>query len=157
GGLPQTICEVSVPVVGGSWNRDGVVLFGNVNGGIMRVAATGGTPSPVTVPDAPRREDAHPFPGFLPDGRHFLYLRVPRRAPENSGVFLGSIDAAPEAQDKTRLIASTTGPAYAPASDGARGRMLVVRDGNLIAQSFDHSKLTLVGPPAIVAERVGVY
>jgi Tol biopolymer transport system component/predicted Ser/Thr protein kinase len=157
GGLPQTVCELSFPAIGGSWNKDGVILFGNVAAGIMRVAASGGTPVPVTTVNASRREDTHMVPVFLPDGRHFLYLGVSRTAPENSGVFLGSLDAKPGAQDPTRLIASTTGPAYASSSDGALGRILFVRDGNLVSQSFDERQLRLVGAPTVVAERVGSY
>ena len=45
------------------------------NGGLMRVPAAGGVASPLTALDPSRRETTHLFPSFLPDGRHFLYLR----------------------------------------------------------------------------------
>jgi hypothetical protein len=39
GGPAETICNLSGDAVGGSWNRDGVVIFGQVGGGLMRVSA----------------------------------------------------------------------------------------------------------------------
>ena len=39
----------------------------------MRVAASGGTPQPVTQLD-PSKYVANRWPHFLPDGDHFLYL-----------------------------------------------------------------------------------
>src|SRR4029434_515855 len=63
----------------------------------------------------------------------------------------------PDPQAPPAPIASTTGPAYASSSDGAPGRILFVRDGNLVSQSFDERQLRLVGAPTVVAERVGSY
>lgn len=72
GGLAQTVCDLPSAAVGGSWNRDGVIIFGNPGGGIMRVPEAGGTPSPITVVDPSRSENNHLTPVFLPDGRRFL-------------------------------------------------------------------------------------
>ena len=71
GGVPQTICTASL-VIGGTWNRDGTILFsdGEV---ILRVPSKGGEAKPLTRLDASRSETTHHFPAFLPDGRHFLY------------------------------------------------------------------------------------
>src|SRR4029453_4616131 len=81
GGLAETIAEVSFPVVGGSWNRDGVVLFSQIDNGIFRVPCSGGTPIRLTiVKGAPGT--AHLLPVFLPDGHHFLYLQASRSKPE---------------------------------------------------------------------------
>jgi hypothetical protein len=41
--------------------------------------------TPLTTLDTARGETAHRFPSFLPDGRHFVYLRESGR-PENSGI-----------------------------------------------------------------------
>jgi eukaryotic-like serine/threonine-protein kinase len=90
GGLAQTLCDVRGSAVGGSWNKDGVIIFGD--GVIMRVSATGGQPSPLTTLDSSQREIRHLFPEFLPDGRHFLYLRRSSQL-ENSGVYVGSLAA----------------------------------------------------------------
>ena len=62
--------------VGGSWNRDGDIIVGNIAGGVLRVRETGGAASPVTALDPSRKEEFHLLPSFLPDGRHFVYLRI---------------------------------------------------------------------------------
>ena len=59
---------------GGTWNRDGVIVFAPaIDTALFRVAATGGTPTPLTVLDPAHEESAHMGPLFLPDGRHFLF------------------------------------------------------------------------------------
>ena len=157
GGLAQTICEVRQAAVGGSWNRDGVILFGDIAGGIMRVADAGGVPAAVTALDSSRNEATHLTPVFLPDGRHFFYLRASRKNPEQTGIFLGSLDLRPEEQSSQRLVATTTSPIYARSSDGRFGKLLFLRDGNLMAQTFDERRLELSGAPIIVSERVHSY
>ena len=83
GGLPQTLCDIPSVAVGGSWNRNGDIIFGNIVGGLLRVRETGGGAIPITVLDPSRNEDFHLLPSFLPDGRHFIYLRVSPTAPED--------------------------------------------------------------------------
>ena len=155
GGLPQVICTLRNPAVGGSWSSDGVILFGDIAAGIRRVAAAGGTPVAVTVPDPSRMEQLHLMPVFLPDRRHFFYLRISRTDPSRSGIYLGSLDVEPAKQDLTRLLATPMSVKYAPAVHGTTGHLLLVRDGNLFAQPFDERRLQLSGTPAQVAE--GVY
>ncbi len=157
GGLAQTICELRQPAIGGSWNREGVILFGAIGGGIMRVSDAGGEVAPATMVDSSRGENAHLTPVFLPDGRHFLYLQVYRTNPERTGIFMGSLDVRPEEQESRRLVATTTSPIYARASDGGPGRLLFLRDGNLMAQTFDERRLELSGDPILVSERVHSY
>ena len=63
GGLPQIICDVPTGAVGGAWNRDGVIIFGD-GLGIQQVPEGGGTPTPVTV----ARQRFHCFPPSCPTG-----------------------------------------------------------------------------------------
>jgi Tol biopolymer transport system component len=156
GGLAQTICDLTNAAIGGSWNREGVIVFGTGNGPIMRVAETGGTPAAVTAIDVANGESAHLAPVFLPDGRRFLYMRVSRSVPERTGMFVGSIDASPEEQDRRRILATPASVAYAPAPNGP-GTVLFLRDGNLMAQAFDERRLELPGTPSLVAEQVDAY
>jgi Tol biopolymer transport system component len=156
GGAPQSICDDQNIAVGGSWNSDGVILFGSTTGGIMRVPASGGTAVPATAIDSNRKETRHAFPVFLPDGRHFLYLRTSIDA-ENSGIYVGSIDATPDRQDFSRLISTALGADYAAAPDSSAGRVLFVRENTLFAQAFDERRLNLTGEAAQVAEQVGTY
>jgi eukaryotic-like serine/threonine-protein kinase len=77
--------------VGGSWNRDGVIIFGDeISHVLMRVAASGGPPSAVAALDPSRGEVGHEFPWFLPDGKHFLYLRLSSQ-PENRGEYVSML------------------------------------------------------------------
>jgi len=154
---PQTICETRGLSVGGSWNRDGVIIYGDYGGsmGIMRVSADGGSPTPLSKPDAERNESSHWLPTFLPDGRHFLYLRV--GALENTGIYVGSLDARPEEQSRKRLLPATSGAFYVPSQDTGPGELLFLRDQTLLSHPFDEKRLELVGEQKIVAEQVGVY
>jgi len=156
GGQAQKLCDVSGPVVGGSWNHDGVIIFGQDTGVIERISADGGSASPLTVLDSSRGEIAHTFPSFLPDGRHFLYLRTSSEQ-ENDGVYLGSLDAKAEEQDRKRLLITAHQAIYVPSLDSGSGHLLFMRDGTLIAQPFDTKRLELTGEPVTVAERVGSY
>jgi eukaryotic-like serine/threonine-protein kinase len=111
GGTAQTIADAPTAVYGGSWNRDGVIIYGT-DGGVMKVPAAGGSPALLTktgqsAPDI--------LPTFLPDGRHFLYLRSGAAGSRN--VYVGSVDAKPEEQDRTPLLKTDFAPSYAPGPD----------------------------------------
>ena len=43
---PQTLCDLANPGTGGSWNRDGVILFGTNSSGLFRVPQAGGAAAP---------------------------------------------------------------------------------------------------------------
>jgi eukaryotic-like serine/threonine-protein kinase len=156
GGPAQTLCNYRNLVIGGSWNRDGTILFGsNTPGlGLMRISASGGSVYPVTTTVAARQETSHKYPLFLPDGRHFLYWRN-SRIPENNGLYVGSLDAKPEEQDLRQLMTVTHGTAYVLSGDSHQGQLLFLREGMLLAQSFDDKRMQLAGEPVAVADRVG--
>jgi serine/threonine protein kinase len=156
GGPAQTLCDVQGTVVGGSWNRDGVIVFADSTRGLMQVSAAGGVASPLTTFDPSRKEVVHVLPSFLPDGRHFLYLRA-SSAPENSGVYVGSLNTKPEEQDSRRLLPTTSGPVYVPSSDSDSGQVLFLRQRTLMAQPFDARRLGPSGEAVPVAEQVGSY
>ena len=149
GGGTETLCDLPGFGVGGSWNRDGVILFGQYPGVIMRVSANGGPVTPLTALDPSRNETNHSSPTFLPDGRHFIYLRTSSQ-PENSGVYIGSLDSKPEQQDSKQLVATPYGLEYVPSSDAQQGELLFVRDGALMAQAFDSGRMELSGDPVPV-------
>jgi eukaryotic-like serine/threonine-protein kinase len=147
GAPPQTICEVKSVVVGGSWNRDGTIIFGSTApGGVWRVSAAGGAATPLTVVDASRQEQAHIAPLFLPDGKHFVYLRE-SSVPENNGIDIGSLDAKPEQQGLKRLVATKFNPVIAPSPDPGAVVLLFLREDALLAQTLDLAKLEMTGDP----------
>ena len=137
GGSPQTVCTLPSLAVGGSWNQSDVILVGRPDGGILRCPASGGTAAVVTEPDRSKPQSAHLFPWFLPDGRRFLYLSVSRAAPENSGIYMHSLDAPAETTSSHRILAAGLGAAYAPDGEREVGHLLFMRDGALFAQDFD--------------------
>jgi Tol biopolymer transport system component len=150
GKLPQEICETSAVVLGGAWNRADVIVFGTPDG-VMQVPAAGGVPALVTA--AKNRDEAHAFPSFLPDGRHFIYIR----APEEIGIYVGSLDAKPDQQSSKRILATPVMASYVASHDQAPGRMLFMREGSLWAQSFDAQRFELFGEAVPVARHVSRF
>jgi len=157
GGPAQALCDLPGTAVGGSWNRSGDIILANTTGGLLRVSDAGGTTSPVTIRESTQDEMMHLLPSFLPDGRHFVYLRVSRITPEKSGVYVGTLDATPEEQSTKRLLPYVRGLTYAPPTDVEGGRLLFLREGTLMAQPFDERRLALEGDPVRLAENVGSY
>ena len=145
GGPTSTLCN-ALNGRGGAWNRDNIIVFApDLRGGLSRVSAAGGEPSPVTTLDASRQESSHRFPQFLPDGRHFLYFaRSIQR--ENNGIYASSLDQPPA----RRIISTDTNAAYAPP-----GYLFFTRETALMAQAFDVASLTVTGALFPVAEQVG--
>jgi DNA-binding winged helix-turn-helix (wHTH) protein/Tol biopolymer transport system component len=131
GGPPQVIC-VTPLVIGGSWNTDGTIIFGDGTA-IRQVSAGGGDAKPLTTLNSSRGESSHDFPVFLPDGRHFLYTAHSSRR-ENSGIFVASLD---EPNVRTRLLEDISNVVV------ASGYLLFMRDASLMAQRFNtpHRKL----------------
>jgi Tol biopolymer transport system component len=156
GGPPQSIADLpGAQALGGSWNQDGVIIFGN-NGPLMRVLASGGVPSAITALDDSQKESRHLTPVFLPDGRHFLYLRISNTL-ENSGIYIGSLDSTPAQENSKLIIATVFAPAYVPSKDPRRGHLLFLRDQVLMSQAFDVTRLQLTGEPVSLAEPVMTY
>ena len=139
---PVTICDAE-EIKGGSWGSAGMIVFApNASSPLMRVSESGGAPRSVTQFDPDLKEDSHRHPRFLPDGRHFLYLaRVNGGSPDN-GVMVSSIDGGP-----SKLLVRS--PA---AAEYASGHLLFMRDGTLMAQPFDPSRLELSGEAFPLAE-----
>ncbi|HVA93628.1 MAG TPA: protein kinase [Candidatus Dormibacteraeota bacterium] len=131
---------------GGSWGRDGTILFvPDQIGGIFRVAASGGTPRAVTKPNESLKQVYHRWPQFLPDGKHFLFLAL-STAGELSGTYAASLDGG----DPKLILRGAWNAIYAPP-----GYLLFVRQGALMAQRFDASRLELEGQAVPIGENVG--
>src|SRR5262245_2306568 len=58
GGTVTAICDVGT-TAGGTWNRDGVIVFAQQDGPMLRVAASGGRPEPLTTFDRGLEETHH--------------------------------------------------------------------------------------------------
>jgi serine/threonine protein kinase/dipeptidyl aminopeptidase/acylaminoacyl peptidase len=142
GGSVQTLAEVNA-IVGGSWNRDGIIIIGSNKSGLRRVSAAGGAVVPLTTLDTAKNEAAHVLPQFLPDGRRFLFTVVPGNV-----VKLGSLDSSvPSEVLKVGTHAWYASPGY----------LLFARQGTLVAQRFDLSSATVSGDPVPIAEGVRMF
>jgi eukaryotic-like serine/threonine-protein kinase len=126
---------------GASWSADGTIVFEpHWRDALYKVAATGGTPVPLTKLDESLGETTHRWPWFLPDGRHFLYLAGSHKGGSDSDVnaiYIGSLDS----QERTLLLRARSNAIY------ANGHVLFVREGHLMAQPFDARSRKLTGEP----------
>ena len=135
---------------GGSWNRDGVILFTpDAWSGVYRVSSSGGTPAQVTKPEVSQFQVSHRWPVFLPDGRHFLYLacNFSGRLDKNM-IFVGSLDS----DEKRSIVNASTNAFYADP-----GYLVYWRDNALVAQHFDLHNYSLTGEPRIVSDAVQYF
>src|SRR5262249_94143 len=84
----QTLAEANNAARGGSWSKDGVILFAPAITGLFRIQRTGGQAPAVTTLAA--RQTSHRFPQFLPDGRRFLFIATGNQ--EAAGIYIGALD-----------------------------------------------------------------
>ena len=146
GGPPVVLADVAGGL-GGSWSRDNVILFGSVRSGVFRVSSAGGVPTAVTT--LAEGEDAHRWPHFLPDGKHFFYTAVtgtccPADTPGT--IKIGSLD---QGEPAVALLQADSSATY------GSNHMLFARDRTtLMAQAFDPDARQLAGDVVPVAERI---
>ena len=150
---PITLCDrcgVSSGVLsrGGTWSRDGIIVYAATGFGLWRIPEGGGVPARVGTIDT-----YGGYPTFLPDGRHFLYTRL-SVGPENNETVVGSVDSTAEHPDVRVVIPGVFGSGYAPSRDPEVGYVLFVQDGTLMAQPFDARRLALTGEAVPIAENV---
>jgi dipeptidyl aminopeptidase/acylaminoacyl peptidase len=142
GGSPTTICRATMGR-GGSWNRDGTIVFAPANEGpLMRVSSGGGDPVAVTTLDSSRHQNGHRLPCFLPDGEHFLFAALPA-GPYRCDVCVGSL----RSREVKRILTAGSAAVYAEP-----GYLLFERDGRAMAQRFDPRRLELEGDPVAIAD-----
>jgi Tol biopolymer transport system component len=146
GGLPIPLASAE-DARGGTWNRDGVIVFSpGFAGPLHQVSSAGGQSQPVTKLDASRRETTHRYPFFLPDGKHFIYLaRSDFTGPENQPVI--SVASLDSSQGRV-LLSAPSNPVY------ASGHLLVVREGTLMAHPFDAARLEISDQAVRIVDNV---
>jgi hypothetical protein len=151
GGPPIEICAAAGSTIGGTWNRDGTIVFALfVQGGLRlrQVAAAGGVPT-AALPDAPETGAEVPaMPWFLPDGRHVLYTAYPianTSSDEPVSLYVQALDSA----ERTKLL-----EVDARNVQYANNRILFVRDGTLMTQPFDPDQRVLTGQATPIASEI---
>jgi eukaryotic-like serine/threonine-protein kinase len=148
GGQVQVLCDAPNGR-GGTWNRDGVIVFtpDGTGVGLFRVSSSGASPVEITKLDTSRFETSHRWPVFLPDGKHFLYLGANFSGHlENNAIFLGSLDS----QERRLLVSTSANAAYAEP-----GYLLYLQDNKtLVAQPFDRRRYVVSGEPHTLSDEV---
>jgi Tol biopolymer transport system component len=150
GGPVQVICDAP-DARGGSWGSSGTIIFAATRvSPILRVPADGGTPVAVTqVEPASKQPElvSNRWPHFLPDGKHFLYVKAPNGA---CGVLTEVHFASIDAQHDVSLMRTCSSAAF------ANGYLIYWRDGNLVAQPLDPHTGGLSGVPAAIVEHANL-
>ena len=118
GGGVQVLCPAP-DGRGGTWSRDGVILFAPTStSGLARISAAGGAVTPVTRLNARTGQHSHRWPQFMPDGRRFLYLGLSTGA-AGGAIFVGSLDNAVDSAVNAAASSAASGPANSAANGGS--------------------------------------
>jgi len=127
-------------LLGASWGANDTIVFGT-SAGVMRVPASGGTPSLIA------QARGSIFPSFFPDGRHFMFGASDTNG--TFGVHIGDIEATdPATNARPVLVPGPVQTAY------SLDHLVFVRNGTLMAQPFDIKQWNTSGAPLVIAERV---
>jgi hypothetical protein len=108
---------------------------------LLKVSASGGVPAPLSKDFEPALT-GHPFPQFLPDGRHFLYIS---KAPPK-GIYVASLDSP----KPIHILDADSRALYVDP-----GYLLAVHDGILLGYPFDPRNLNVTGEPVGIVDHVG--
>jgi Tol biopolymer transport system component/predicted Ser/Thr protein kinase len=147
GGPAQVLCSETGLGYGGTWNRDGIILFGIESGRLRRVDASKGGQCTAVGKEDPN--EGASLPVFLPDGHHFFYVRQAVDQ-ASQGIFLATLDE-PVGR---KVLSDRSSVIYTPpASAGGHAHLLFLRENTLMAQPFDYDSLQPVGDPFSVATR----
>jgi eukaryotic-like serine/threonine-protein kinase len=147
-GTVSSICDLPAPNGrGGTWNQSGDIVFSVPDKRhLYRVRADGGAPTALTIGGGSDR-DQDLYPQFLPDGRHFLFLRKSIDL-GREGLYVGSLDSSDSAfVIKSRWNGSVVG-----------GQLLYLAADStaLMAQPIDLARFMLTGSPQRLVDQVGV-
>jgi Tol biopolymer transport system component len=155
GSSPIVICDASDAdsmTTGGSWNRDGVIIFGAPQG-MYRVSASGGVPTLIAPVNDSSKETGYGDPQFLPDGDRFVMF-VRSEDPKQRGYYVSSLTHP----DQKALLFSTGRKAIFVANErDDSSYMLYLQNRNLLARRTDPRSLALVGDPVPLASDVALF
>ena len=129
GGTTVTLCDAASGR-GGTWNRDGVILFApTIASELYRISAGGGRPERVTSFEG--KKVRHRWPWFLPDGKRFLYVA-------GEDLTAGSLDGKLHKQ----IVTNVSNAVFVPPD-----RIVFSRGVVLMSQRFDPDALAVSGEP----------
>ncbi|HEY9441947.1 MAG TPA: hypothetical protein VIQ25_01785, partial [Gemmatimonadales bacterium] len=143
GGGPAITLSDSINSSGGDWGSDGYVYI-EVDSGLARIRATGGSPEPVYRMATGKKEIGTEFPNVLPGAKAVIFrLRHAGQAPADYDIMAMKLPGGEAHPLMHGLYARYAAP----------GQLLVVTgDGKLLAVPFDPDKLAFTGPPVAMLE-----
>jgi len=148
GGAPQNLVSVGTGPRGGTWSRNGVILYSReAGGGLWRVNADGTGAAPVTDKLLQGNESTHRWPFFLPDGDHFLMFagNFARSEAGSNGIYLSSLSKS----EKVLLATARSSAQF------SSGRIYYVDpNGALVAAPVDVAGGRAAGAPQVIAGNV---
>ena len=155
GGSPIVLCDASdadVMTTGGSWNADGVIIFGAPQG-VYRVSASGGVPTLIATVNGSSGETGYGAPQFLPGGDRFLMF-VRNEDPTQAGQYVSSLK---HPNERNLLLATRNKVIFVPNEGGDSSYVLYLQDRTLLARRVDRRTLALIGDPVPMASNVALF
>ena len=143
-GPPQSLADAPAGR-GGTWNKDGVILFApNFTGSTLNTVSSEGGPV-AQATDLTDTQTSHRFPWFLPDGKHFLYVTRTKEGGQ-SGVYISELGS----KQSKFLLPYVYNIQYVP-----QGFLVFLREKNLVARPFDLKKLQFTGEALSIGDKIG--
>ena len=144
GAPPQPLCDAPRNA-GGTWNRDGVIVFSANTGPLLRVLASG------VSRWRSRRSTRRAWKSFTASRAFCRTVSVSSMSPSAAsvttpGVYVGSLAST----ERTRVLSAGVKAVFSPPE-----HILFMRDDTLMTQRFDVESLVLSGDPIPVADPVG--
>jgi hypothetical protein len=140
GGASTALAPVATPR-GGTWIADATIVFAETVGPLQRIAATGGTPSPVG--SVAPNQTSHRWPRGLPDGRTLFYFVQG----DQPGVYSQTLDRP----DVThRVMAAPHDAAFVPPQGSEPAYVVRVLGDAVVVQPFDLAAMQLTGASATI-------
>lgn len=147
GGPSFSLCDAAAGR-GGTWNKEGVIVFSTASTGPLRqVSSAGGTSKELTVLDSTEFEVSHRWPFFLPDGDHFLYSVQTSTASLDQDADLIRVGSLHDTQSKI-LVRASSNAVY------NQGWILYYKQKSLLAQRFNEGSTALEGEPMPILENI---
>ena len=143
GGPSQVLCAVPGYSLGGTWGKDGAIIFAQIEFGLSSVSAQGGEPRLIIAED-PTQDESPRFPHYLPDGQSFLFFA--RRLGNDGEIVVQTGDTT------THLLSV---PSIARLAYSPTGHILYTRgyptSQGIWALPFSLESLEATGEPFLVA------
>ena len=139
GGPAETICPLDTYFSGAAWGPNDEIVFTQGILGLFRVAAKGGQPERLAVPDSEKGEKGYFRPSLLPDGQTVLYTLIFTDGATRV-VARRLVGGEP-----VTIVQDGFGPRYRPS-----GHLVYGQADRLLAVRFDAATLRTVGQPVQV-------